>query len=193
MSLYIGQECGECCENPPTVQKGSVKYSWGMQIKSALNPRMEHTSLIQILLSKICSTSYKLITIFTFETISLCTLHFLVLFTCALFQVASSFTQRNLTSLIQNWLLFEVLQPQLATKASSNVMLWSCSVNTGSQRCFCHENEETSFLPPSVLVSSSFISCVILLLLWHQLQCFIRSLAETAQLINQPDNYLVWL
>ena len=155
MSLYTRQQCGEWCENPPTVQRGSVKYSQGMQIKSALNPRMEHISLIQIMLSKIRSTSYKLITIFTFETMSLHTLLFPCNFTYALFHVASFFTQRSLT-LIQNSLLFEVLQPQLAAKASSNVMPWSCSVNTCSQRSLCHENE-TSFLPPSVLVSSSFI------------------------------------
>jgi len=82
---------------------------------------MEHISLIQIMLSKIRSTSYKLITIFTFETMSLHTLLFPCNFTYALFHVASFFTQRSLT-LIQNSLLFEVLQPQLAAKASSNVM-----------------------------------------------------------------------
>lgn len=70
LTAQTGQEWGGCSENAPTLQRWSVKES-GMQIKSGLNPRTEYILLIQILLSKIHSTSYKVITTFTFKTTAL--------------------------------------------------------------------------------------------------------------------------
>lgn len=114
MSLYIKQGYVEYCETSPTVQRGSVKYSQVTQIKSALKPRTEHISLIQIVLSEIRSTSYKLVIILTFAPFPR---------TLYIFLVASSFTQRCLASLIQTSLVLEVLLLRLAAKASSNIML----------------------------------------------------------------------
>lgn len=114
MSLYIKQECVEYCETSPTVQRGSVKYSQVTQIKSALKRRTEHISLIQIVLSEIRSTSYKLVIILMFAPFPR---------TLYIFLVASSFTQRCLASLIQTSLVLEVLLLRLAAKASSNIML----------------------------------------------------------------------
>lgn len=124
MSLYIEQECVGYCETP-TVQRRSVKYSQVMQIKSALNHRTVHVSLIQIGLSKILSTSCKLVIIFTFASCP---------WALYIFLVASSFIQRSLASPIQTSLVLEVLQPQLTAKASSNIMLWSGSVNAGKPK-----------------------------------------------------------
>lgn len=187
MSLYTWQECGEHSENPPTVQRGSVKYSQGMQIKSVLYPRMEHISWIQILLSKIHSTSYKLITIFTFKTMSLHTLPF----PCTLYMCPLS-----------SCLLFYPKEPHLTHSKLTTV--WSSPTRAGSwgiqqysasklfckhrqQRSFCQENDETSFF-----LRPSLSSHVILQLLLHHLQCFIRPLLSQPNSFNPPENYLVW-